>query len=724
MTNTTPNTHDLASLEGVLEHIIYHNEENHFCIGQISHPKVHERITITGTLPGVQCGETLKLEGTWTHHPQHGRQFKVSSFESKLPSTVHGIRKYLGSGLIPGIGRTYADKIVDRFKEETLKVISEESARLREVPGIGAGRAKAIKKAWNDQHALRDVFMFLKTYSVSNGHCMRIVKTYGDEAIEILKTNPYRVAREITGIGFKTADKIALNLGLPNDGPQRIQAGLLFILDEYASSGHTRCEQDILEQKACEILDAPHEKVRGNLELLIQKRDLVSLPQLQSIQLPNLHVAEKSITESLGMIHHTHAKLPPIDIDKAVEWSQSRAGFEFAPEQTTALKAALSSKISVITGGPGTGKTTILRALVEILHAKHVRCMLAAPTGRAAQRMSQATGAFAQTIHRLLKYDPAAGGFVHDEDTPLATDFLIVDEASMLDTLLAKSLFRAIPASAHLVLVGDIHQLPSVGPGAVLHDVIHHGKLPTTSLQRIFRQGNQSSIVTTAHAILSGQAASPKTDSSSDLEFIKASSPEDCLEIVTKIYKKYSQNRSLSNPLLDVQVLAPMHKGVAGIANLNEKLQEALNPHSTTIPTGAGKFKVGDKVIQTRNNYDKGIFNGDLGRIASVNKDTGSLLVDFEEQRVEIERMEIPDLSLAYAISIHKSQGSEFPVAIITLLKQHFVMLKRNLLYTGITRGKKKVFLVGDPTAYVMAVNNLDTTTRKTALGDLLGRLF
>lgn len=721
--------HGSEKLVGVLERIIYFNDESHYCIGEFRDNQTAQTTIITGALPSVQCGETLELQGSWSQHPQHGPQFKITSFESKLPSTVHGIRMYLGSGLVPGVGKGYANKIVDYFKTDTLRIISEESARLKEVPGIGPQRAKSIKKAWDEQQALRDVFMFLKTYGISTGQCIRLVKRYGPMAIQILKNNPYTLAHDLDGIGFKTADKIALNLGLPNDGPARVDAGILFAMSELVGQGHTCTPKEVLLEKSLALLESDISRIEERIITLVKEKQLIELSESKHIQLPEFEIAERNISQSIARFLRAPSQLPPILIDKAIEWAQERAGFLFASEQQTAIQSAISSKISVITGGPGTGKTTILRALVDILKAKKARILLAAPTGRAAQRLNQATHSFAQTIHRLLKHDPVTKGFVHNERSPLNADFIIVDEASMIDTKLAKSFFSAIPSSAHIVLVGDINQLPSIGPGAILDNIINCSFIPTTSLNKIFRQKKCSNIITTAHAILEGHAGAPSVNNTlediesnpMDLQFIHAVEPEDCIAKVIQLYKDYLPKHFNLDPIMDIQVLVPLHKGSAGIHNFNIALQSSMNSSSEkNLAIDNTRFRVGDKVIQTRNNYDKGIFNGDLGKIISIQSESGTIAVDFEGQLIELERMEMTDLSLAYAISIHKSQGSEFPIVIIPLLKQHFIMLKRNLLYTGITRGRKKVFIVGDPIAYSIAVKNIESNTRQTALPEKL----
>lgn len=720
---------DSDKITGVLERIIYFNDENHYCVGEFRNNVTEKTTIITGNLPGVQCGETLELRGTWGQHAQYGPQFKIAHFESKLPSTLHGIRMYLGSGLVPGIGKGFANKIVDYFKTETLLVISEQSARLKEVPGVGVQRARSIKKAWDDQQALRDVFMFLKTYGITTNQCIRLVKRYGSQTIQILKTNPYTLADDFHGIGFKTADKIAINLGLPNDGATRIDAGILFAMHELAEHGHTCAAHEVLIEKAIALLDGDVFKIEERVKILIEEKQLIRLPYNQELQLPEFRDAESGIAGAFIGLINAESALPSIAMDKAIIWAQERAGFEFAEEQKLAIQSALSCKVSVITGGPGTGKTTILRALVDILKAKKVRILLAAPTGRAAQRMAQASRYFAQTIHRLLKYDVNTQGFVYNERCHLSTDFVIVDEASMIDTKLAKAFFSAIPPSAHLLLVGDINQLPSVGPGAVLDNVIQSSWVTSTSLNRIFRQKRCSNIITTAHGILQGHAGAPAMIGDlrdldfeeNDLQFIHAESPEDCVAKVIELHKDILPLKLGVNAIMDIQVLVPLHKGNAGIHNFNQSLQSALNPSSSK---GSGHFRIGDKVIQMRNNYDKNIFNGDLGKIIGIDDESGTLIVDFEGQKVEIERGELGDLSLAYAMSIHKSQGSEFPVIIIPLLKQHFIMLKRNLLYTGITRGRRKVYIVGDPVAYAMAVKNIENNTRQTGLKRLLAEVL
>jgi len=787
------------SLTGVLERIIFFNEENHYTIAELK-PEVGRvdpnapktTVTITGPLPGVQCGETLQLTGEWTRHAQHGAQFKVTAFKSELPSSVYGIRKYLGSGLVPGIGKVYANKIVDAFGTDTFRVLSEESGKLRKVEGIGKMRAASIKTAWEEQKTLREVHIFLQTYGVTTSQCVRIVKKWDVQAQKIISAEPYRLAREIDGIGFKTADRLAINLGFANDAPPRLDAGLIYALQTLEEEGHTAYPRGELVTHAATMLETSAERIEARIDALIAAKDLVqhaagyslsvigyqeepargaapvpNNPQpitnnrQQSdafIQLPNNDRFERKIADVVHRLTAVPSGLPAIKVDAAVKWAQDKAGFEFHPLQSAAIANALSHKFTILTGGPGTGKTSCLRALVDILKAKKVRVTLAAPTGRAAQRLAETTGGFASTIHRLLAFDHARGGFAHNESKPLATDFLIVDESSMLDSRLASALLQAVPSRAHLLLVGDIDQLPSVGAGNVLKDLIavagvadpgrsNPGSatpatfpaLPVTRLQFVYRQGKESSIVTTAHAINEGVSTPPpplsevaKAQAWNDLNFIAASSAEDCLAKVIELCTQFiPKNLSWLDPVTDVQVLAPMHRGVAGVANLNIQLQAALNGstslatggHAKGIKTVSGEYRPGDKLIQLRNNYDKNLFNGDIGTVTSVDLQKGTLLADFDGEKIAFERGEFGDVALAYAISIHKSQGSEYPCVIIPLLKGHFMMLQRNLVYTAITRGRKRVFVVGEPAAWGMAVRNAESKLRCTHLREkILGQ--
>jgi exodeoxyribonuclease V alpha subunit len=784
MTPPAPTSHSSSTLTGVVERIIFLNEENHYTIAEFrpDAPPANgkaaadrpERVTITGALPGVECGETLRLTGEWTRHAQHGDQFKVATFKSELPSSVHGIRKYLGSGLVPGIGPAYANKIVDAFGADTFRVLSEESGRLRDVPGIGRKRATAIKAAWDAKRAERELYIFLQTYGVTPGQCVKLVQKYSGQAKNVLLNEPYRVAREIDGIGFKTADRIAINLGFANDAPPRIDAGLIYALETLAEEGHTAFGETELRDYATQLLETTAERVAARISALVEAKDLVRHPRVAeeisnsppaaAIQLPSYDRAEQKIAGVVGRLTRVASGLPPIKADAAVEWAEKKAGFEFHELQRRALRSALTHKFSILTGGPGTGKTTILRALVDILRAKKVRVHLAAPTGRAAQRLAETTGGFASTIHRLLKYDAAGGGFTANESAPLATDFLIVDEASMLDARLASALFQAVPARAHLLLVGDTDQLPSVGAGNVLKDliavaagqrpevtshtsdasdpaaarppssVVRLPTIPVTRLDVIYRQKGQSLIVSTAHAINAGDPAIPPAVNEvaavpvwNDLTFIVANSAEDCLQKVIQLCTEFVPRQlKWPHPVDDVQVLAPMHKGVAGVANFNAQLQAALNPpparpgRGEAVRTAGGEFRPGDKVIQLRNDYEKNLFNGDIGVVRATDPGAGTLEIEFDGEKHDFDRSHAGNLSLAYCISIHKSQGSEYPVVIIPLLKAHFMMLQRNLLYTAITRGRKKVYLVGEPAAFGMAVRNNESRQRITHLREKL----
>ncbi len=711
-----------SSLEGVLERITFYNEENGFLIGKLRENDKSEEIAVVGKAPKIQCGETLILKGKWTTHPKHGNQFLFDKFESKLPASAYGIRKYLGSGLVHGIGKTYANKIVDHFGSDTLKIISEDSVRLREIPGIGSKRIKGIRLAWEEQKTIREVMMFLQTYGVTDALCLRLVRKYGNDAKSILENDPYRIIRDVKGIGFKTADKIALNLGLSSNGSDRIDAGILHTQQEAEDEGHTHMDRREIALKATALLETQAEGVEKRIQTLIEETELIST-EPDWIQLPTSWRAEDNIARSLQSVLKTPSSLPSILIEKAIEWAQDKAGFGFADAQTKGIRNALSSKVAILTGGPGTGKTTILRAIVSILKAKKARVMLAAPTGRAARRMSESASHFAQTVHRLLKFDPSHGGFTVNEKSPLVCDFLIMDETSMLDIRLASALFRSVPAHAHVLLVGDSDQLPSVGSGNVLKNLIDCSLFSVTRLEVTFRQAENSGIVNLAHGILAGKGSPPspvdsldKLNPKQDVHFIRAVTPELCVEVITKLCSQILPKKFSIDTKQDVQILAPLHRGTAGIGNLNDQIRDSINPHGSTLTMGFNIFREGDKVIQTRNNYDKDVFNGDMGIIDSVDSINGKIEILFEGRRIIYERMEITDLQPAYAISVHKSQGSEYPVVIFPLLKQHFMMLQRNLVYTGLTRAKKKVIFVGDPAAYAMAIRNNKTLVRQTDL--------
>ena len=754
------NTANTQTLTGVLERIIFFNEENAYCVAEVAVAEGKQPITVLGNLPGVHCGETLQLNGEWTRHASHGDQFKIGSFKSQLPASIHGIRKYLGSGMVHGIGKSYAKKIVDYFGADTLRIISEDSGRLHEVPGIGKTRAKSIKAAWESQVAVRDVMVFLQTYGVTPAQCVRLVKKYGSGAKRILQDEPYRLAEDIERIGFKTADKLALNLGFPTNSKERVDAGILHTMQTLEDAGHTIGTQQAILEHALDLLHVDSVLIQQRISALLQQNKLYGVEAMTAnqeslgpaCQRPALAGAEKRIAGAMKRIERAKSAIPSIKIEAAIAWAQDKAGFNFALQQEAALKQALQSKVAIITGGPGTGKTTILRAIVDIARAKRARIQLASPTGRAAQRLTEATGSPASTIHRLLKYDGATRKFVHDADNPLPCDLLIVDEASMLDCRLAANLFDAVPSAAHLLLVGDADQLPSVGSGNVLGDLMTAPPAQVTRLDTIFRQGETSGIISTAHAILKGESHPGRTqtslrslDDALDFTFIEADDAEQCAQAVSYLAREYLPKVYSIDPISDVQVLSPMHRGVAGIAALNARLQEGLNdsaraqlrlranpdytPAKQThfrektrrvlpadLAYGATTYRIGDKVIQTRNNYDKGIFNGDTGIIKSISSDRSGLTVEFTGESVEFTRGELGELQLAYAISIHKSQGSEYPIVIIPLLKQHYMMLQRNLVYTGITRARTKVYLVGSVDAYAMAVNNHKTEVRRTHL--------
>jgi exodeoxyribonuclease V alpha subunit len=710
----------LEAIEGAVERIIYSNEENHYTVAQLlpEGKGRQEPVTIVGNLTALNEGETVKALGHWVNHKQFGRQFAVEKFESVLPRTVVGIKKYLGSGLVTGIGQAFADRIVEKFGEQTFEVIDSFSARLREVEGIGPERAKRIKEAWAAQKSVRDIMVFLQGYGIGSAHAAKIFKQYGENAIVVVRENPYRLAKDITGIGFRTADGIAAKLGIAKDSIHRLKAGVVHTLERATDEGHTCLPRQQLVEAARELLEVEITPVENAMNLLAVSGD--AIVEDDFVYLTRLYKSERGVATKIHELRAAPLTLPSIDLDKALIWARQKTSVELANAQQNAIKTALTSKISVITGGPGVGKTTIVNGIVKILQAKNCKVLMAAPTGRAAKRMSEATSAPAQTIHRLLKYEPHEGGFTHNERHPLKGDIIIIDETSMLDIPLAYHLLKAIPLTASVVFVGDVDQLPSVGPGNFLRDLIDSDRVPVVRLTEIFRQAKNSFIITNAHLVNEGQMPVLDAPQESDFFFIAEEQPEKVLATIKTLCAERVPKKFGFDSMRDVQVLTPMHKGLCGSENLNRELQAALNPSGPHVQRFGRTYRVGDRVMQIRNNYDKDVFNGDLGSVKRIDLIEQQVVVEVDEREVPYEFTDMDELLPAYAISVHKSQGNEYPCVIVPLLTQHFVLLQRNLLYTAITRGKKLVILIGSKKALAIAIRNNKTAARFSRLRERL----
>jgi exodeoxyribonuclease V alpha subunit len=712
------------TLEGILERIVFFNEENNFTVARLQSGHSRDLITIVGNLPGPNPGETLRLKGEWTVDAKFGRQFRVENCITVLPSTLTGIEKYLGSGLVKGIGPIMAGRVVAKFGLETLEVMEARPEDLLEVEGIGKIRAERIGKAWQEQKEIRDVMVFLQGNGVSSTYAVKIYKAYGNKSITVVKENPYRLALDISGIGFKTADRIARNMGIDPGAQIRIEAGAIHVLSELVSEGHVYYPQDKLMNSASELLEVEQTKVEAALEALVKQRRIVIEQQgdEQAIYLTPLHVAEVNVAKRLETLINAPRQMFPIDTEKAIQWVQGAIGIELAEMQKEAIKKAVSSKVLVITGGPGTGKTTLLNCLLRILEKKNQRILLASPTGRAAKRLAEVTSREAKTIHRLLEYSPKEGGFKRNEDNLLETELVIIDEVSMMDTLLMNHLLKAIPPIATLLLVGDIDQLPSVGPGNVLRDIIASGRVETVKLTEVFRQAQESLIIVNAHRINRGEfpVSAPPQDKKADFYFIEREEPDQAMALIKELCATRLPKSFHLDPYEDIQVMTPMHRGLVGVASLNAELQMLLNPNGKEVIQGGRCFRVNDKVMQIVNNYEKEVFNGDIGRIVGVETEEQKIGVKYDDRIVDYGWHELDELVLAYAISIHKSQGSEYPAVVVPILSQHYIMLQRNLLYTAITRAKKLVVLVGSRKAMAIAIRNNKVQHRYTGLADRL----
>ncbi|MFE1933008.1 ATP-dependent RecD-like DNA helicase [Streptomyces sp. NPDC059474] len=730
----------LAVVEGVLERITYANEENGYTVARVDTGRGSgDLLTVVGSLLGAQPGESLRMEGRWGSHPQYGKQFTVENYQTVLPATVQGIRRYLGSGLIKGIGPRIADRITEHFGVDTLDVIEERPERLVEVPGLGPKRTKMIAAAWEEQKAIKEVMVFLQGVGVSTSIAVRIYKKYGDASISIVKNEPYRLAADVWGIGFLTADKIAQSVGIPHDSPDRVKAGLQYALSQSADQGHCYLPEEQLIADAVKLLQVDTGLVIDCLgELAAEDEGVVREPvpgpadgePVSAVYLVPFHRAEISLAgQVLRLLRTQEDRLPAfgdVDWDKALGWLASRTGADLAPEQSQAVRLALTEKVAVLTGGPGCGKSFTVRSVVELARAKRAKVVLAAPTGRAAKRLSELTGAEASTVHRLLELKPG-GDAAYDRDRPLDADLVVVDEASMLDLLLANKLVKAVPPGAHLLFVGDVDQLPSVGAGEVLRDLLAPGSpVPAVRLTRIFRQAQQSGVVTNAHRINEG--VPPVTQGLSDFFLFVEDDTEEAGRLTVDVAARRIPAKFGLDPRRDVQVLAPMHRGPAGAGTLNGLLQQAITPARPDLAErrfGGRVFRVGDKVTQIRNNYEKGangVFNGTVGVVTSLDTDEQRLTVRTDEdEEVPYDFDELDELAHAYAVTIHRSQGSEYPAVVIPVTTGAWMMLQRNLLYTAVTRAKRLVVLVGSRRALGQAVRTVSAGRRCTALDHRLG---
>jgi exodeoxyribonuclease V alpha subunit len=715
------------SLSGLIERVTFFDEDGGFGVLKVKAQGHRDLVTVVGSLPSVSAGEWLTAQGRWVQDREYGQQFRAEMLTSTPPTSKEGIEKYLGSGMVKGIGPVCAKKLVARFGEGVFDIIEKASARLEDVDGIGPKRRKRIKAAWDEQKVVRDIMLFLHSNGVSTSRAVRIYRTYGEGAIEKVRNDPYRLAKDIHGIGFKTADQIARKIGIPVDSLVRACAGLNHVLLEAAGDGHCALPAELLKDEARKLLMVEAKIVMDALERTVASNDLVkeTINGQDLIFLPHLKRAEELIAGRIRTLARSPSAFPTIEFEKAVVWCQQKTGKELAPSQRDALRLALSSRALVITGGPGVGKTTLLNAILLILRAKKVRCLLCAPTGRAAKRLSEATGVEAKTIHRLLEAQSGTSRFGRNEANPLDCDMLAVDETSMVDVVLMANLLRALPPKANLLMVGDIDQLPSVGPGMVLRHVIESKAVPVVRLTEVFRQAAHSRIITNAHRINEGKTLEiPAKGDESDFFFIDRGEPGQIADTLVEMVKTRIPAKFRLDAIRDIQVLCPMNRGSLGVRELNVRLQNELNParaDEAVVEKFGWQFRPRDKVIQTENNYDKDVFNGDIGQVVKIDPIEREVSILFDQREVVYDFGELNEVSLAYAITIHKSQGSEFPAVVIPLATQQYMLLQRNLVYTGITRGKKLVVLIGQRKALGMAVKNNRTENR---FSGLLARLL
>jgi len=704
------------TLRGTLERVVFHNEENGYTVLRMRVQSKAEPVTVVGSMAAPQPGIGLTVTGSWVNDARFGRQFKMESFETLLPATLEGIKHYLGSGLIKGIGKRLAERIVEKFREETFNILDNDPDQLSVVKGITPRLVSDIKTAWAEHRGIRDLIMFLQPHGVSTSYAVRIFRHYGADALEVVRENPYRLAMDIHGIGFVTADTVAMKLGFAPDSSLRAEAGLLYVLRRITEDGHVFFPYEELVHQTADELGVESELVRQAVRSL-EREERVVFEDLegeqgeafQAVYLTRYHHYESNIAHYLHRVLRSPKSVRFSEPEELLSGVLRMLPLELAEEQVQAARTSLSDKVLVVTGGPGTGKTTVINAIIKLFEQKKAKILLAAPTGRAAKRMAETTDREAKTLHRLLEYSPREDGFARNEDHPLACGLLVVDEASMLDTMLMYHLMKAVPLGATLVFVGDVNQLPSVGPGNVLKDIIASESVSVVRLTEVFRQAAESEIIVNAHRINHGEIPPLKStrEGLSDFYFIRQEDPERAADMIVDLVQNHIPRRFGFDPVDDIQVLTPMHKGAAGVAVLNQRLQESLlRGRGDTLQRGERRFHLDDKVMQVRNNYDKDVFNGDIGRVCYVDSVERELTVRFEERNVLYAWDELDEITPAYAISVHKSQGSEYPAVVMPVLTQHYMLLQRNLIYTGITRGKKLVVLVGSPKAMHIAVNN------------------
>jgi exodeoxyribonuclease V alpha subunit len=728
---------------GVVERITFHNLDSGYCVLRVQARGHRDLVTVVGHTQQVVTGEYVSATGEWVVDRTHGQQFKATEIKTNPPHTAEGIAKYLGSGLIKGIGPKYAQRIVDEFGERTLEVLEKSPSFLSQVKGIGPKMIEKIRKSWEEQRESRKIMVFLQSHGIGTARAVRIYKTYGDQAIELIKANPYRLSADIWGIGFATADELAKKLGIPPDSPYRAQAAVRHVLSEASGDGHVGFPEELLLTAAEQLTEIPEKGIADAIEQLRITDEVVrdqgigergegrektaddsSNPSPLSpsplIFLKSLFLAELGVARAIKALAKGPHPLPAVDMSPAIAWVEKKMGIMLAGSQRTAIQEAVANKLVVVTGGPGTGKTTIVRAILEIFLAKSLRVLLCAPTGRAAKRLAESTGREAKTIHRLLEFDPGIASFRRGRENPLDVDLLVIDETSMVDVVLMNRLLQAVPPWACVVFVGDVDQLPSVGAGSVLTDLIESKTVPVARLTEVHRQAGSSWIVRAAHSVNHGDVPeSAPAGSSGDFYFVEAEEPEQIIGIIRQMVTERIPKKFGLDPFRDVQVLSPQVKTALGVGNLNRELQAALNPGRpglAEVKRFDNTFRVGDKVMQMKNNYDREVFNGDIGRVTAVDSDEQMLVVEFEGRPVEYDFNDLDELQLSYTCSIHKSQGSEYPAVIIPVHYQHFTMLQRNLIYTGITRGRKLVALVGNRKALWKAVNSAETKQRYSLL--------